>query len=608
MGSYAIVQTAGGDLIRVAPDGTQLPLPLPPGVTVSTYRKVRGAVLNRRILLVNGVSRNIQLNANLIARILTPRPPQSAPTVATGGGGAVTGTYRWRYTFAVTEGENVIAESEMSDASADLTLTANQTTVTIATSTDTAVNARRIYRTADGPGDVYYLVAQVSNNSATSYTDNSTDESLELFPAEDLGSPPGFTEQDRMEMIAVWRDRAWGPSATYPDRLYFSGNRLQYAWPNYVVVQPEGEDTFGVTGLAPRRDELMVGRRRALWSIVGDTPTRFQAIRRAEGVGIWATDSTVVIRNTLFFLAEDGVYTWGDEGLVCISRLGNVEEWFKSSTYFNPEYFTEAVGVWNQQEDTYDLFLPAAGATVLNRWVSYDIQNRCWYGPHRTAAVTSIGAVVNLEGTDDRIDPYLGADDGALYRMNRATRTDGASTAITARAEGPHHHEGRPDDTKVWGRLTLHTKEETAGTLTVERRVGELDAVAGPQSVSSITRAGTTATVTTAAAHGFGSGEDITIAGAAQAEYNGVQQITVTSTTTFTFEVSGAPATPATGTITATHPMRAHLSHALTRDRGVLGRLGVGRYCQLTFENAEVGQNVELRAYEIDPIAIKGRR
>lgn len=73
-----------------------------------------------------------------------------------------------------------------------------------------------------------------------------------------------------------------------------------------------------------------------------------------------------------------------------------------------------------------------------------------------------------------------------------------------------------------------------------------------PVSVSSITRSDTTATATTAAPHGFESGDFVTVAGADQAAYNGEVQVTVTGPTTFTFTVAGAPATPATGTITAT--------------------------------------------------------
>lgn len=69
--------------------------------------------------------------------------------------------------------------------------------------------------------------------------------------------------------------------------------------------------------------------------------------------------------------------------------------------------------------------------------------------------------------------------------------------------------------------------------------------------VTSITRVSTTATVTTTLAHGFTTGQLVTHAGAGQAEYNITAAITVTGATTYTYTVSGAPATPATGTITA---------------------------------------------------------
>jgi hypothetical protein len=71
--------------------------------------------------------------------------------------------------------------------------------------------------------------------------------------------------------------------------------------------------------------------------------------------------------------------------------------------------------------------------------------------------------------------------------------------------------------------------------------------------VSSITRSGTTATITFSAAHGLlDRGNYVTIAGADQAEYNGEFELIPATSTTATFTVSGSPATPATGTITAT--------------------------------------------------------
>jgi uncharacterized phage protein gp47/JayE len=68
-------------------------------------------------------------------------------------------------------------------------------------------------------------------------------------------------------------------------------------------------------------------------------------------------------------------------------------------------------------------------------------------------------------------------------------------------------------------------------------------------SITSITRSGTTATVTLDDDHGLASGNTPVISGANESEYNGEQEITVLSSTTFTYEVSGSPSTPATGTI-----------------------------------------------------------
>jgi hypothetical protein len=71
------------------------------------------------------------------------------------------------------------------------------------------------------------------------------------------------------------------------------------------------------------------------------------------------------------------------------------------------------------------------------------------------------------------------------------------------------------------------------------------------KSVTTITRSGTVATVTTPTPHNYTKGDFITIAGATQVDYNGTFVVaTVTSTTTFTYAVANSPVTPATGTIT----------------------------------------------------------
>ena len=87
----------------------------------------------------------------------------------------------------------------------------------------------------------------------------------------------------------------------------------------------------------------------------------------------------------------------------------------------------------------------------------------------------------------------------------------------------------------------------------------------------SITRASTTATVTTTTPHNLETNDKITVSGASQTEYNVTASITVTGSNTFTYTVAGNPATPATGTpvytsgdFYTTRPIR--IVGAFTRD------------------------------------------
>jgi subtilisin-like proprotein convertase family protein len=68
-----------------------------------------------------------------------------------------------------------------------------------------------------------------------------------------------------------------------------------------------------------------------------------------------------------------------------------------------------------------------------------------------------------------------------------------------------------------------------------------------PISIASITQVGNLATVTTFGPHNLANGSAVTISGAFQPAYNGTFPITVTGVTTFTYPVTGNPPSPATG-------------------------------------------------------------
>lgn len=75
----------------------------------------------------------------------------------------------------------------------------------------------------------------------------------------------------------------------------------------------------------------------------------------------------------------------------------------------------------------------------------------------------------------------------------------------------------------------------------------------GQRAVQTLTRNGNIATATIAG-HLHNEHDVLTIAGANQTEYNGTVRIFNVTANTFDYEISGSPATPATGTITAKKP------------------------------------------------------
>ena len=77
---------------------------------------------------------------------------------------------------------------------------------------------------------------------------------------------------------------------------------------------------------------------------------------------------------------------------------------------------------------------------------------------------------------------------------------------------------------------------------------GGVSIAANSFSISALTRVGTTATAT-ATGHPLATGVSLTVSGANETDYNGAFDVTVIDENTFTYEVSGSPTTPATGTI-----------------------------------------------------------
>lgn len=472
---------AGTALQKASVNGTLTTLSLPSGVTVSTSYPARFATLNREVVVANATSRNIVVSPiDLSTRLLSiDGPGASVPSLSATGTGVLTGEYRYKVTFLIMSGSTVLTESPFSSVAGPVTTASQQVSLTsIPTSGTSGVNARRIYRTTNGGTD-YFLLTTISDNSTTSYTDNTSDYDLALLPtADDLGNPPGSDATDRFRLLVSWKDRLWGSPAVNPDRVYYSENRKLWAWSatNFLTVKPVGEDQIGVTAFMVRRDDLLVGKKRALWMIRGTPPDTIQDIQIYEGPGPVSQEAAIVIQNVAYYLGEDGVYEVSGTG---VSRISDeaVHPWFTTDTYFNRKLFSAAFARWNPASNTLEIHLAAAGSSSIDRWVSYDLRRKIWLGPHKTDAFTPSMAGL-MENGLGILATVLGSTAGNLYRESATSFNDDA-TAVALSITTKNFGMNTPDIQKFYGELSVITRVQSGGTLTITPTVGGLDASAG---------------------------------------------------------------------------------------------------------------------------------
>lgn len=544
---FYLVHAGGALKVLTSAGAVHSTLTLPTGVTLSDTRPAQFAILARRVIITNAPSKNLWLDPlDMTLHVLGLTAPASAPTAAAGAGTGLTGNYSAIVTFVHKSGGELVNESPASDVSNTIAL-ANQSFALsgIPVSTDPDVNCRRLYRNTAGDEGTWLFLADIDDNSTTTYDGSVPDADLgDELP--DLGNAPaGTVDGTYLTLITEWKSRLWARAegVGLVDRLFYTEVGLPWAWfaANDLPIPSLGEDATGITALMRRRDELGVGRRQRVVRVVGNTRDDFQVVIVSEETGVLAPRSVVIIRDEAHFLGVDGVYKFGPEGVVPLSR-DQVEPYFLTDTYFNRGAFADAIGGYNALNDTYDLHLAPVGSSELTRWVSYHARNNWWSGPHLTAAFTP-SARVMFRDANDAFLPIMGGTDGFLYLMNRTLPSDYAgaapSTPIAISIDWltNYMHEGAPDLTKVWRRPTIHLKKQGAS--------------AGDVTVTSIT--------------------------------GSLEGGTLTLGTTF--------------------------SQALTQrfSRVVLMRLGVGNFAQLQYTHAIAEEDVELYLLEL-PVSALGRR
>lgn len=448
-------------------------LTLPTGVTLDPNKAPRFAVSGRYVVVVNSPTRPITVDADGIVRVLCPNPPRTAAVLSAVVGGTLTGSYLVKYSYLIRNPfRQIIAESPMSPAPASATAVAAQylKAASLDLSSDT-ISEIRLYRTATG-GSVYFPWLDLDGNTQTSVQDDLADASISLVAAPTLGAPP------RISHIGEFRERLWGVSVTDIDAVRYTEASKMYSWPstNRIIVPREGNDDRGVTAVLARRDALALARQNALVEVKGNSNTDFRIVKLSQDVGVEADDSVANYLDTIFFLAKTGVHTWDNNGITSVSD-GKVRSWFTTDTYFNRARLRYAVGRVDPLTNKYQLLLSAAGSSLLDRWVEYDIKDKTWWGPHKTDDFTPTWMTTVMDSSN-LAQTVIGSSSGFFYK-EQDTRTDGTSTGVAMDVMGKSHDMNSPDVTKYFADPTLISKIQSAGTLIVTPYVGGLDAPAG---------------------------------------------------------------------------------------------------------------------------------
>lgn len=215
------------------------------------------------------------------------------------------------------------------------------------------------------------------------------------------------------------------------------------------------------------------------------------------------------------------------------------------TTFENPAYVIGHTGFQNSA-------LVMAGGTATNYTYRYQINKNDGAGYSAWSASktsTTLGTALNAETGID-------AKKGLKLKLEITTGTTNTAaitsvyllTTSTTTTQA-YQYPLDPVTVKVTAKNAADASVVTgAHIFLIASSGGSLPAGAA---VTSITLSGSVATVTHAT-HNVPDGTNVIISGATQTEYNGIKTISVVDANTYTYTVSGTPATPATGTIIAT--------------------------------------------------------
>lgn len=297
--------------------------------------RIRFETMNGAAFACNGVDANRRIDGTA-ARIAGAPAKLGAIGIAKTAGG-LTGTWQWVVLVCIKFGGVIILRSDWSTILSD-TLAAERAGLSWAASTDTRTTGGysvvyEVYRSRNGVGDPYYLVAETAVNS---YSDNNADTALSTTTVDPLafnGAMPVFTA------MTTSGQRLVGVKASAPNTFAMSNiatdDTTMETFPqdgrHEVMAPGNGAITaligFGVKDEGDNRSDLFFSQPSSCYVLRGTDPFGIPETISGEK-GVIGLDAVCQHGQYLFFMSSRlEIEFYGPYGLRTIS--GKVDTYFK---------------------------------------------------------------------------------------------------------------------------------------------------------------------------------------------------------------------------------------------------------------------------------------
>lgn len=309
--------------------------------------------------------------------------PTACTATLSGTAGSVdSGDHYYKISFVNAAGETLAGAASgavTADGAHKVDLTS------IPTGTSGECTSRKVYRTKAGvasTGD-YYLVTTISDNSTTTYADNTADSALGAvsLTTSTAGTNLNVGDMPQGDYCIEWNDRVYiAGVSSYEDRLYYSStptnNIIQWsgAGSGYIDIEPyEGQGN--ITALAKVPGYLLIFKDRSLkrWNGSSTYPDDLSRL------GTPSQESVVNGKRTVYYFSSGykesiGFYETNGETTRKISRpIQAIVEAIASANYASIAGFSDGeIVMWSIGNITWD------GSTYSNCVVLYHIDTQTW--------------------------------------------------------------------------------------------------------------------------------------------------------------------------------------------------------------------------------------